>query len=443
MKTLCLQLESGAAGDMLAAALLELVPDPQAALSRLRALGIPGVEFSISKSERGGIAGTLFEVRVDGEVEGVHELHEEAHRHIHAHDHGDHHDHVHDHGEHHDHAHDHGEHSDHAHDHAHHCHVGLSEIRERIAALALPDKVREDVRAVYDMIAEAESKAHGRPVDMIHFHEVGSLDALADIAAVCSLVAELAPDRIVATVPNVGGGSVRCAHGLMPVPAPATERLLEGIPWRGDTPDVGELLTPTGAALLRRFATSFGPLPPIVVERTGVGLGHRNVEGRANMVRAMLGQSLATTGATAPCGPNGRVSELRANIDDMTGEALAFACERIRRAGALDVSLAPLLMKKGRPGHLLLALSAPEDADAVAAAILRETSTFGVRRIYCPRYELERSSAVTSAPGGAAVSVKTGVGYGVRKSKPEFDDMAAAADSNGVAIRDVALDALA
>ena len=389
MKTLFLQLESGAAGDMLAAALLELVPDPVASLARLNALGIPGVEIRASRDARGGIAGTLFDVTVHGESEG-----HGHHDHPHHHDHPDH------------------------HDHPHHHHTGLAEIRGRIAALAAPESVRADVRAVYDLLAEAESKAHGRPVDEIHFHEVGSLDALADIASVCLLLAEIAPDRVVASPPNAGGGTVRCAHGAMPVPAPATARLLEGLPWRGDDPATGELLTPTGAALLRRFVAGWGSAPEMRLAAVGCGLGHRETPGRANLVRAMLGEEAAP----APGGPNGRVVELAANLDDMTGEDLAFACDRIREAGALDVSLAPLLMKKGRPGHLLLALAAPERADAVAAAILRETSTFGVRRTDCARYELART---VREEGG--IRVKRGEGYGVAKEKPEFEDRARAA----------------
>ena len=392
MKTLYLQLESGAAGDMLAAALLDLVPDPRASLARLSALGIPGVELSLSRGTRGGIEGALFDVSVHGHREGCDH-----------HDHPDHHDH-----------------------HDHH-HTGLAEVRERIAGLAVPEKVRADIRAVYDLLAEAEAKAHGRPVDQIHFHEVGTLDALADISAVCTLLDELAPDRVLASVPNVGGGTVRCAHGVLPVPAPATERLLEGLPWRGDAPSAGELLTPTGAALLRRFVAGFGPMPPMRVLRAGYGLGHRDAPDRANLVRALLGEEAPP----AEGGPNGRVAELAANLDDMTGEELAFACERIREAGALDVSLAPLLMKKGRPGHLLLVLAAPERADAVAAAILRETSTFGVRRTDCARYGLARTMRAEGA-----LRVKRGEGYGVAKEKPEYEDAAARALADGVPLRE-------
>ena len=292
-------------------------------------------------------------------------------------------------------------------------------MRGRIEALTLPDKVRADALAVFDSIAEAESKAHGEPVDHVHFHEVGSLDALADVVSVCSLLAELAPDRVVASPPNAGGGTVRCAHGVLPVPAPATANLLEGLPWRGDDPAAGELLTPTGAALLRRFVAVWGPMPPMRTHRTGVGLGHKEIDGRANAVRAFLGEELPA----AAGGPNGRVAELLCNIDDMAGEDLALACDRLRAGpGALDVSLSPLQMKKGRPGHLLRVICAPEAADALAAAVLRETTTIGVRRVDCARYEMRREIRVEDG-----VRVKRSAGYGAEKAKPEFEDRARAA----------------
>ena len=382
MKTLYLQLESGAAGDMLAAALLELVPDRDASLARLAAAMPPGVELRAARATRGGLAGTLFDVAVHGETEG----------------------------------HDHPDHPNH---HDHHHHTTLAEVRANISALPLPDAVRADTLAVFDSIAEAESKAHGEPVDHVHFHEVGSLDALADVACVCALLAEIAPDRVVASPPNAGGGTVRCAHGVLPVPAPATANLLEGLPWRGDDPATGELLTPTGAALLRRFAAAWGPMPPMRTDRVGIGLGHREIPGRSNAVRAFLGEEPPA----AAGGPNGRVAELLCNLDDMAGEDLALACDRLRaEPGALDVSLSPLQMKKGRPGHLLRVICKPEAADALAAAVLRETTTIGVRRVDCARYEMRREVRVE---GG--VRVKRSAGYGAEKAKTEFEDRVRAA----------------
>lgn len=375
MKTLYFDCRTGAAGDMMTAALLELVPDRDAAVARLNAMGLRGVRVEAADAVRGGLKGTAVTVHVHGEVEG------------------------HGHGEHHHHEH-------------HHHHSSLADIHAIVDALAVSDVVKAHVKAVYDLIADAEAKAHGKPVAEVHFHEVGAMDAVCDIASVAVLIEELAPDRILAARPEVGGGFVTCAHGRLPVPAPATVNILTGIPFTSGAADC-ELLTPTGAALLRHFASGFGPMPPVAVEATGTGCGARDIPGRPNILRAFCGESSEATG------PNGRVVELRANIDDMTGEELGFACEKLRAAGALDVALAPVCMKKGRPGQILIVLASPESADALAAAILRETSTFGVRRADLSRYELSRR-----IDGGEdGVRTKTGEGYGVVKSKREFDDL--------------------
>ena len=387
----------GAAGDMLTAALLELVPDRAAALARINALGIPGVHVHADPATVCGLVGTRMDVHIHGHTEEEH-------------------------GHHHHHPHAHGSMDADAQERVpphHHHHASRADIAAQIAALNASDAVKAHVQAVYDLIADAEAKAHGRPVSEIHFHEIGMADALSDIASVALLLEELAPVRVVASRPEVGGGFVQCAHGTLPVPAPATANILTGVPYTSGAANC-ELLTPTGAALLVHFADAFGPMPPLAVERTGLGLGHREVPGRLNGVRAFLGEEAGGTRSCASATePNGRVAELRANIDDMTGEDLAFACDRLRAAGALDVSLAPLTMKKGRPGHLLIVLAPLDLADALAAAILRETSTFGVRRVDCARYELEREIV----PGD--VRVKVGRGYGVEKSKPEFADRAA------------------
>ena len=382
MRTLYLDCRMGAAGDMLAAALLSLQPDADAALRRLNGLGIEGVRVAARKTDRAGLAGMLVDVSVNGEAEDGHERH-----------HGREHHHEHHHGRHH--------------------HASMDEIDARIDALNASDGVKGHVRAVYRLIADAEAAAHGRPVSEVHFHEVGALDAICDIASVALLLETLGDVRIVASVPEVGGGFASCAHGVLPVPAPATVNILKGVPFSSGAAEC-ELLTPTGAALLRHFAAEFGPMPTMAVERVGVGCGHREVAGRANVVRAFLGE----TGDA----PNEIVVELKANIDDMTGEDLALACERLRAAGARDVSLVPAVMKKGRAGHILVVLAAEADADALAAAVLRETSTFGVRRTDCPRYALDRRVE----RGADGIRVKYGSGYGVSKSKPEFDDRAAA-----------------
>ena len=264
----------GAAGDMLSAALLELFPDPDAVINRLNSLGIPEVVFEKEPVFKCGILGTHMKVTVRGEEEESADVMTSgvSHDHDHAHDHG----HSHDHGGHHHH---HG---------SGHVHRNLADIRSIVAGLDIPDKVRQDIMEVYSLIAEAESHAHGRSVEEIHFHEVGAMDAVADITAVCLMMNELAPEKIIASPVNVGFGNVRCAHGILPVPAPATAWILRGIPvYAGRTE--GELCTPTGAALLKHFATEFGPLPRMRVRQIGIGCGKKDFE-QANCVRAMLGE---------------------------------------------------------------------------------------------------------------------------------------------------------
>lgn len=280
MKTLYLDLGMGAAGDMLTAALLELMPDRDAALEQLNHLGLPHTRFSMERTSKCGISGTHIHVTVLGrEEQPCPEVpeHEQGAPHCHEHEHEHDHHHAHDHGHHHEHAHD------------HHSHTALADIRQAVGALSVSDAVKKQVLSVYDRIAQAESQVHGVPVDQIHFHEVGSLDALADITAVCYLLEQLAPEQIMASPVQVGYGKIRCAHGILPVPAPATAQLLLGVPIRaGDIP--AELCTPTGAALLRQFVTSYGALPTMTVTAIGYGLGSKDFPA-ANCLRAMLGES--------------------------------------------------------------------------------------------------------------------------------------------------------
>lgn len=291
MKTLYLECNMGAAGDMLTAALLELMPDPEAIVAELNALGIPGVTYVREPSVKCGITGTHMSVKVNGAEEDEHHHH---HEHSHEHDHEHHHDHVHaDHDHHHhdhDHAHPHEHSHEHSHDHGHghHHHSSLHDIGHIVEAFDLLEEVRADILAVYGLIAEAESHAHGVPVEQIHFHEVGTMDAVADVTAVCLLMHKLAPEQVIVSPVHVGSGHVHCAHGILPVPAPATAHILRGVPIYGGAVR-GELCTPTGAALLKHFATKFGSLPVMCVEQIGYGMGKKDFES-ANCVRAMIGE---------------------------------------------------------------------------------------------------------------------------------------------------------
>ena len=381
----------GAAGDMLTGALLELHPHPEEFVQRMNGLHIPGVEFSAQPAVKCGITGTHVSVTVHGEEE-------ESHDHGHGHDHP----HGHDHG--HDHDHDHG--------HGHHHHAGMGDIRHILSHLEIPQQVRQDAQAVYQLIAQAESHAHGRPVEEIHFHEVGTLDAVTDVVAVCWLIHDLAPQRILASPVHVGSGQVRCAHGILPVPAPATAHILQGVPTYGGAVQ-GELCTPTGAALLKHFVQGFGPSPVMRVEKIGYGMGKKDFEA-ANCVRAMLGET-QETGET--------VAELCCNLDDMTPEALGFAQERLWEAGALDVSTIAVGMKKNRPGVMLLCMCRVEDREKMLSLLFAHTTTLGVRERLCNRYTLSRSQRTVETEYGP-VRVKESTGWGVVREKPEYEDLA-------------------
>lgn len=383
MKTLYLDCGMGAAGDMLAGALLELVPDRAGVLETLNDLGLPGVEISACPAQKCGITGTHFSVTVHGQTE-------ESHDHVH------------------DHTHEHIQ--EHAHDHEHHHHSSMEEITHLVEGMKVSEKVRQDVLNVYALIAQAESSVHGVPVTEIHFHEVGTLDALADITAVCLLMEKLSPDRVIASPVHVGSGHVHCAHGILPVPAPATARLLTGIPIYGGEIQ-GELCTPTGAALLKYFVTSFGPLPVLKVSATGYGMGMKDFS-IANCLRCLLGEEDNTD----------LVMELGCNLDDMTGEEIGFAMEALLAAGALDVYTVPIGMKKCRPGTQLNVLCRPQDRDRFAALIFRHTTTLGIRETEKCRYTLQRREEVRDG-----IRWKVSEGYGVHREKPEYEDLAALA----------------
>jgi uncharacterized protein (TIGR00299 family) protein len=406
----------GAAGDMLTAALLELLDDPDGFLAEVNALGIPGVALRRERAVKCGITGTHVRVTVDG-------AEEEAHDHDHAHEH---HHHAHDHAHHH-HDHEHEHEHDHAHDHDHgheHHHSRMQDITALLDALPVSARVRRDAAAVYALIADAESRAHGVPVTEIHFHEVGTMDAVADIVAVCMLMERLAPERVVVSPVHVGSGHVHCAHGVLPVPAPATADILRDVPiYSGDIR--GELCTPTGAALLKHFADSFGAMPVLRTERIGYGMGQKDFPA-ANCVRALLG----TEGEAAET-----VAELVCNLDDMTAEAVGFAAERLLAAGALDVFTLPAGMKKGRPGTLLCVLCRPEDRDALLPLLFRHTSTLGVRERLCRRYALDRREETQETALGT-VRKKISAGYGVTREKYEYEDLARIAREQGISLEE-------
>lgn len=423
MRVLYIECNMGAAGDMLVAALLELHPEPEAVIQYLNRLGIPDVQISKETAFKSGIQGTKVSVNFGGMEEQSQDVplqqqvggprrpelrpkhrrltfnakaagnRRQAPSPIHNHDHQHHH---------------HG--------------PGFKSIAGLIQSLPLSESVREHAIAVYRRIAQAEGLAHGQPVEAVHFHELGMMDAVADIVAVCYLIEQLAPDRIVCSPVHVGSGMVKTAHGVLPVPAPATAQLLHGVPTYGGRIKA-ELCTPTGAALLKHFADSFGDRPVMVTEAVGYGMGTKDFE-FANCVRAFIGRSEKE---------EADIVELLCNLDDMGGEDIAYAMERIMEAGALDVFSESVLMKKGRPGILLHCLCQISDREKMAELIFRHTTTFGLRYRTWTRMTLDREIKTVQNKHGQ-FRQKTGSGYAVSKSKFEYEDLAAAANQQDKSI---------
>lgn len=429
MKTIYIDCSMGIAGDMLMACLYELIEDKDSFIDRLNSVGLTGVSVVANKLSKCGIMGTSMTVTVNGLEEFDH--HDNHHPNKEDHSHGDdnhshadnHHNHTHSAG----HSHKVDSHIMHENGHHHHESRNIEDIATILGRLNIPDKVRSDAIAIYNILANAESKVHGKPVSQIHFHEVGNLDAIADITGVCMLFYDLGDAEIIASPICTGSGFVKCAHGKLPVPAPATAEILKGIPiYSGDI--YGELCTPTGAAIIKYFANQFISMPPMEVSKIGYGMGKKDFE-KANCVRAFLGDRFADSA-------NASVAELICNIDDMTGEAIGFVCGVLAQEGARDVFLTPIQMKKNRPAFMLTVLCDIEKSDFFAALIFKHTTTIGIRKNNCERYTLERRVETLKTPHGD-IKIKVCEGYGVKKIKPEYDDIESLALKNNASFEEI------
>lgn len=377
----------GAAGDMLMSALSELFPDSEAFIRKLNEARIPKVSVEKRKAVKCGIAGTQIKVLVDG-IEENEEMYN------------------------------------------HHHHTGIFEIEKIINNLNVPENIKKAAACVYNIIAQAESKAHNKETEHIHFHEVGTMDAVCDIVGCCMLFDEIKADKIVVSPINVGKGQVKCAHGILPVPAPATAYILEGVPVYSNE-ITGELCTPTGAALLKHFAGSFGNMPLMKIQKTGCGMGTRDFEA-ANCLRVILGEAEEIN--------TEKVIELRCSLDDMTGEQISYALSKITESGALEVFTTAIGMKKNRPGILITCLCREDKREKVLRTVFKYTSTIGIRENICTRYVLEREQTQLKTNYGN-VRAKKSVGFGTEKIKAEYDDLALIADKNNVSLTDIAFKA--
>ena len=400
MKILYIDCSMGAAGDMLTGSLLELTDDPEKSLQELNELGIPGVVFQTEKTKKNGIEGTHVHVLVNGEEEGVHHHH---------HDHDDHHH----------------DHEDHHHDHHH---SGMHEIGHIVRDhLNISEDLKERIMDVYSKIADAESRVHGMPVDQVHFHEVGSMDAVADITAVSYLIEKLGVDQIIASPVHVGRGTVKCAHGILPVPAPATALILKDIPIYSREEIEGELCTPTGAALLKTYVSQFSQMPVMSVKKIGYGMGTKDFK-IANCLRVYLGETADRE--------TEKIIELSFNVDDMTGEEIGYASKILFDHGARDVYTIPVGMKKNRPGTMICVICDEDHKEDLVETAFRHTSTLGIRQTVHERYVLERKVEVRDTKYGK-IRVKKAEGYGVKRSKYEYDDLSKAAEENGLSIEEI------
>jgi hypothetical protein len=315
-------------------------------------------------------------------------------------------------------------------------HRHLHHIVQIVDAAGLPAEVAERAKRIFQRLAEAEAAVHNTTVEKVHFHEVGAADAIVDIVCAAAGVQMLGLDDIQCSPIPTGNGTVRCEHGIMPVPAPATARLLVGVPLAG-CDEMGELTTPTGAAILTTLASRFGSLPSLALRAVGCGAGTRDSATRANILRLFVGETAdwdATTSDT--------VVVLEAQLDDTNGQVLAHACEQLLRAGALDAYITPIIMKKGRPGHLLTALARPADREAIESLIFRELPTLGVRRTEARRAKLAREHVSVQTRFGPIRIKLGGRGGPFEQAWPENEDCVAAAVGADVPLRVVQQEAL-
>jgi len=391
----------------------------------LARLPLEGYRLEVRREKRLAIAATRAEVVIEGEEHP----HDHDHDHGHGHAHGHAHEHEHDHGR--GHAHPHAKQPEKAKPRAHGPARRLPDIEKLIAGAGLPGRAAEWATAVFRRLAEAEAKVHGSTPEEVHFHEVGAVDSIVDIVGVCAGLAMLGVDRIISSPLPMGSGYVEIAHGRFPVPPPAVLELMRGRPTRA-CDEKGELTTPTGAAILTTLAESFGPMPAMTIDAVGYGAGARQGERTPNVVRVVIGRPCGEAGAEADA-----VWLVEANLDDATGETLGATAKSLFAAGALDVWLTPVTMKKGRPGVVLACLAEDAALGAVEETIFRETTTFGVRRGRVERTKLAREFVQVETPYGR-VNVKVGRRAGrVVTALPEYDDCVRLAEEKGAAFRDV------
>ncbi|MBR4597366.1 MAG: nickel pincer cofactor biosynthesis protein LarC [Opitutales bacterium] len=400
MKILYYNCAAGISGDMNLAAMLDLGVDKNTLVGELEKLGLEGWKLETFKDERGGIFGTRVEVVCEGEHGHCHEHHHEHHREEHSHEH-------------------------------HHEHRHYSQIKEKILNSALSQKVKDLAIAIFERIASAEAQVHGRKIEDVCFHEVGAVDSIIDIvgAAICADM--VGADKFACSKVELGGGTVRCAHGTMPVPAPATALLAQAFPSTLGAANC-ECTTPTGAAIIAELCSEFEPKIFGKILKCGVGVGHRKIENLANVLRVML----IETGGAEPEIFSEKMFELSANIDDMPPEQISLLCEKLFEAGALDVWQEGIFMKKGRLAAKVCALVNSENLRSAKDCFFMHSSTLGLRQAEVLRESLPREFDEVKTPLGKARR-KIASFKNLKKSKFEFGDAKKIAEENSLSIMEV------
>jgi uncharacterized protein (TIGR00299 family) protein len=408
---------SGISGDMFLGALIDAGVSPKLLEETVVALDIRA-RLEISKVVRGGISATKVDVYANGEKDLPREVFWEQHGHDHPHEHSRGHDHSH----------------EHRHDHAR----TLTDIRKIIEKATVSSTAKATAIKIFETLGQAEAEIHGTSIDQVHFHEVGAVDAIVDIVCAAVGAESLAVEEWVCSPLNVGGGTIKCAHGTLPVPAPATLKLLQNAPVYSSGPQV-ELVTPTGAAIVKTLSTRFTPFPAMKIEKAGYGAGTRDFPEHPNLLRVAIGEVEPTDRANTS---NDRIAVLEANLDDLSPQVLAYAMERLLAEGALDVFSVPIQMKKSRPGALLTVLAKMEDRDRLTKTIFAETTTLGVRRREEQRQTLSRRWETVDTTWGPVRIKIANMNGSISNYAPEYEDCRTLAEAQHLPLRTVMQEAI-
>lgn len=459
MKTLYFDCATGISGNMTIGALLEICNGEQYLRDELAKLRVPGYELNVVKRDSHGIDGTYVEVLeantglpVDAIYEDSHNRncsatlepdHGHAHSYNHEHEsdsdhnyggHNHEHEHVHEHSfEHHSYNHHNHKHG-HAHDHSHnHVHRTYGDIRQIIDSSGITEAAKALSKSMFHKVAVAEAAVHGKPIDEVHFHEVGALDSIVDIVSVAILMDYIKPDRVMASVVSDGYGTIKCAHGMLSVPVPATAAIYKNEQVRFKQIEVPtELVTPTGAAIISTFAETYGLMPEMNLSKIGIGVGSREIGG-PNTLRVILGDEVSTGGGIQ----KGDILVINSNIDDSSGEELGYVLEKLMDAGALDVSYAPIFMKKNRPAYRLEVICKAESREKLCEIIFAETTTIGVRYYPVQREELARMKTLVETELGLIEAKKVVTADGQSYTYPEYESLRSIASDLGISMKSV------